>query len=559
MPSITTQLRVEPQAREATMKRCLQAQVRDPLWMLARQWQVGEFLGKDSGSPAQATFQVESINLTSYQPSGGKIVPLDGNLPLETHIEREAVTLGLRGAVQLGLYFEILMTKAGLADGITAFRKAYPIASKPPPDELPDNASLRYRIAVAGRVTDGNALFSAARSWLAGQHVTPPLPLPGRRRRIRQVLQDFVDYRTSLYSEPLHDSAWIDEQMEYQFAVGAQSSGEDIALSAPEYRGGHVDWYSFSLSNTPIDAGNPTTVQVQDRAILPTHVSFKGMPNSRWWNFEDSSVELVDLAKKLVMEFALVYSNDWFNVPVPVPYGSLNKVKLLIVSDTFGERTLIRPTLEMAPRLQQPWNMFTIGKGDQRLDHLFVPPSLDPSAILEGIALEDVLFLRDDMAAIGWAVEESLQGPLDGPISGHESSLQRNSQMTPPGPPHTEVGGAQIYYLLGTSVPDNWIPLVPILTPNQQRYFRRGKIGRIGVNHDQFTAHAMVLKPGVPLFIKDQTVSRVGTEVRRYFRRIRWKDGSTFVWMARETSPGRGPGWSGLAFDLIRPIGQITE
>lgn len=299
---------------------------------------------------------------------------------------------------------------------------------------------------------------------------------------------------------------------------------------------------------------------------MPTNATFKGMPNSRWWNFEDSSVdlgqldtELVDLAKMLVMEFALVHGNDWFNVPVPLPIGSLSKVKLLIITDTFGERTLIRPTLEMAPPLQRPWNMFTIANGNQRLDHLFVPPSLDPGAILEGATLEDVLFLRDDMAAMAWAVEKSLQGPLDVPISGQESSLQRTSQTTPPGPSPTGPGGPEIYYLLGTSVPDNWIPLVPIITKNKQRYFRRGKIGRIDINNDQFTAHAQMLKPGQPLFIRDQIVSRVGTEVTRYFRRVRWNDGSTFVWVARETSPGRGPGWSGLAFDLILPIKQVTS
>ena len=566
MPSITFQMRVEPQTREATMARGLQAQVRDPLWMLARQWQVGEFLGDDAGSPVQATFQVESIGLTSYQPGGGKIVPLDGGLPLEAHVEREAVQLGLRGAVQLGLRFEIMMRRVGLTDGIAAFRKAYPIASKPPPDELLDSVSLRYRMAVAGRVTDGNALFTAAQAWLAGQRVTPPLPLPGGRRRIRPVLQGFVNYRTSLYSEPANDPAWIDEQMEYQFAVGAQSKSEDIALSAPEFPGGHLDWYSFSLSGTPVDAGNPTAVLVQDRAIVPNHATFKGMPNSRWWSFEDSSVnlgqldtELVDLPKMLVMEFALVYSNDWFYVPVSLPVGSLSRVNLLIVTDTFGERTLIRPTLEMAAPLQRPWNMFTIANGDMRLDHLFVPPSLDPSAVQNGAALEQVLFLRDDMAAMGWAVENLLQGPLDAPVSGQESSLQRNSQVTPAGPSSTGPEGPEIYYLLGTSVPDNWIPLVPVITSSQQRYFRRGKIGRIGVNNDQFTARAQVLKPGVPLFVRDQTVSRVGTQVTRYFRRVRWNDGSTFVWVARETSPGSGPGWSGLAFDLILPIKQATS
>ena len=52
------------------------------------------------------------------------------------------------------------------------------------------------------------------------------------------------------------------------------------------------------------------------------------MPDSRWWNFEDSvtdfgqlDAEHVDLAKLLVMEFALVWGNDWYSVPVPITVG----------------------------------------------------------------------------------------------------------------------------------------------------------------------------------------------------------------------------------------------
>jgi hypothetical protein len=43
----------------------LQAQVRDPLWFLTRQWQVAEFLGDDSGSPVQATVGLEQRNITT--------------------------------------------------------------------------------------------------------------------------------------------------------------------------------------------------------------------------------------------------------------------------------------------------------------------------------------------------------------------------------------------------------------------------------------------------------------------------------------------------------------
>ena len=59
IPSITTWTRLEPLPREGSMTRSLQAQVRDPLWFLTRQWQVGEFLGDDAGSPVQATLGLE--------------------------------------------------------------------------------------------------------------------------------------------------------------------------------------------------------------------------------------------------------------------------------------------------------------------------------------------------------------------------------------------------------------------------------------------------------------------------------------------------------------------
>lgn len=566
MPSITFWTRLEPRTREGTMARSLQAQVRDPLWMLARQWQVGEFQGDDAGSPVQATYRVESVNLTSYQPGlgAGNAVPLDEGVPLETHVEREAVMLGLRGAVQLGLRFEALMEDAGFSSLVPGFRRSYPIASLPPTGELPDLPTRQFRLVVAGRVTDGNLLYMAAKAALAGQPATPPLPIPpGNQANVLKVLQDFVSFRESLYSEPAHDSAWKPEQLEYQFSVGSQNPYGDIALAAPEFRGGHLDWYSFALSNTPVGAGNPTTVQVQDRAILPNHVTFRGEPTHSWWKFEDGNTdygqldtEHVDLAKMLVMEFTLVYGNDWFELPIQLPVGSLSKVTLLLVTDTFGERTLIRPTLEQAPPGEQPWSMFTISGGQARSDYLFVPPVLETDTTMDGPVLEDVLFLRDEMAAMGWAIERAVQGPLDVAVDGYESYIQRLVDQSPPSPPMGAPDGPKIYYLLGTTVPDNWFPLVLIKTPNQAYYFRRGLIERPGLGN--VLPRALVLEPGSPLFVADQVVPPAGADVTRSFRRIRWSDGSTPVWVARRKQPGRGPGWSGLAFDLITPMGQLS-
>src|SRR5215471_19257654 len=115
------------------MARSLQAQVRDPLWFLTRQWQVGEFLGDDAGSPVQATVGLEQRTITTYRPGldDAKTAAIDPKLPIEVHVEREVVSLKARGSVQLGLYFENLIRHGGVASPanvIAAFRQAFPVS-----------------------------------------------------------------------------------------------------------------------------------------------------------------------------------------------------------------------------------------------------------------------------------------------------------------------------------------------------------------------------------------------------------------------------------------------
>ena len=96
--SITWWTRLEPRARKADMKRALQVSVRDPLWMLARQRQVGELTGEDAGSPVVAQIQYMTRTLTGYQPIGGPAVPFDDAVPIEAHVEREGANrYSLRG------------------------------------------------------------------------------------------------------------------------------------------------------------------------------------------------------------------------------------------------------------------------------------------------------------------------------------------------------------------------------------------------------------------------------------------------------------------------------
>ena len=91
-PSITSWNRVEPSPRGDSFQRGLEAAVRDPLWFLARQWQIGEFLGEDAGSPATVTLRTREGRFTSWRARGGDAQAYDGEAPLEALVEAEATS-----------------------------------------------------------------------------------------------------------------------------------------------------------------------------------------------------------------------------------------------------------------------------------------------------------------------------------------------------------------------------------------------------------------------------------------------------------------------------------
>ena len=128
MSSVTTWMRLEPRCRAADMNAGLQARIYDPLWLLARQWQVGEFQGEDNGSPAAARWQGEAVRLGRYYPGTlADKAPVEGlpfdstSIPLETLVERERARSGagalekLRFAADAGAHF-LRMLRLLLAD-----------------------------------------------------------------------------------------------------------------------------------------------------------------------------------------------------------------------------------------------------------------------------------------------------------------------------------------------------------------------------------------------------------------------------------------------------------
>lgn len=557
VPSLTIWSRLEPRVRGGDMERALQAQVRDGWWFLARQWQVGEFLGEDAASPVSATIRTESVALTSYRPGpDAPVERIDAGPPLEAHVEREAHVPTLRDSVRLGLHFQALLHEHGHDGHIGAFENAFPIAKQPPAGELRDVQARRYRAAVAGRVVDGEALVNAALPQRANLRSFGPIAgMGGDRTAVAGLLEDLIKHRESLYSEPAGDSPWVAEQLEYDFAVGSESQAGSAVFHAARFGGGHLDWHAFVAEQGELAPPAGQQVRVEQQSFIPNGVTFRGMPATRWWDFEDGltdfgalDTEHVDLAKLIVMEFALVYGDDWFELPLPLDIGSLNHIDALIVTDTFGERTIVPPTGSLGLSGDRPWSVFGLTGVDPERDLLLLPPLV--GEVQEGPVLEDVLFARDEMALLGWGIERTLEGALGAPVDGYQAWHDRLAAEPPAVPRTRKEDEPPIEYVLGTDVPDNWIPLVPVQVGPDRFRFRRGIMGGPGGQ----PARGRLLEPGHPLYIAEQAIPREGVEVTRRFRRARWIDGSTHLWMARRAGIGRGEGSSGLEFDALRDV-----
>lgn len=76
LPTITLWNRLEGRPRTHDFQRSLRAEIRDALWMLTRQWQVGEFQGDDAGSPVFAKIHLQMSRFDAYQPVRTRRSPL---------------------------------------------------------------------------------------------------------------------------------------------------------------------------------------------------------------------------------------------------------------------------------------------------------------------------------------------------------------------------------------------------------------------------------------------------------------------------------------------------
>lgn len=573
--------RLEARPRNHDFDKALKAEVRDALWMLTKQWQMGEFNGEDAGSPILAKVAVQSSMPTDYKAPNKAEFNLDNNTSIEALVEQRKIPfkryqqdISIDIRLQIGRYWMKLLDYNNLNYG-TEYIQEYPfILTLRERDNSKYHAHqevIQEKMLIAGRNMNGYALIEKLlKAEAASTNITS--------NAADIILLDNLGIDLlSWFNKTYHqlnieeNNAWLPERLEYQFDLISRTDKEKIELKAEEYYSGELDWYNYNIQRSS-KVGGDAPLTITD-SLIPTHLKFQGMPDNRWWKFEDSKTSFgdiqpstTDISKLILIEFGLVMANDWFLIPFTLPVNSLSKVTGLTVTNSFGESFWIEPA-ELPNNLIPEWSMFKM-QSDKYDDTMYLAPAV--LKIQESEPLEEIMMIKDEMANMVWGIEKYISNALGDKVNGDEYALQtrafHESFISPNALPLIQYA-ANISYQAMTTVPENWIPFIPIHRPGSKRQtqLQRGSMLRV-IEGDTETpkkikpqttilSEGLESKPNaLPYYIHQEEVPRSGIRVSQSFQRTRLNNGEVVIWLGMKKKIGRGEGSSGLAFDQIKHV-----
>lgn len=595
--------RLEGRPRTNNFDKALKAEVRDALWMLTKQWQMGEFEAEDAGSPVTAKLCTSTSDLEKYQADTKAVQTFDQDVPFEAKVEQrplpfhtlqQEISLDLR--LIMGRRWMQLLAKDGLANPTKNFFLTHYGFKKPDPSNATDATICAHPeawqqfAAISGRMVDGAKLyFDLKAKKVPHYYDLADFPPALDHNKFNLVENKFIAWFEDLFYQPEDpvNNAWEPSQLEYQFSISTTADSGEKVMHAEEYYQGHLDWYNVDIDKKIKTLGEvpdavPTAPPTKLRqTIIPAPVMFEGMPNTRWWAFEDSRTnfsyikpDTTDLPKLLMIEFGLIYANDWYLIPYKLPVASLTKIKGLSLTNSFGENYWIEAAGKGDDKDWTRWNMFSM-----KVDSV-VPEPADTDLLLlptvakiqEAKPFEEVMFVRDEVANMVWGVETIVPLPNGSSKSGFEAAAEYHGYLQklidgaaviiPPAPPVKDGDEqAKIRYEIMNSIPENWIPFIPthVKDSNREVQLQRAAMprileGKIG-NPDKIRPRTSLLQEGLAIkdsyFIHEEEVPRSGIRVEQSYQRTRWNNGKVFVWFGVRKTTGRGEGSSGLGFDRI--------
>ena len=178
------------------------------------------------------------------------------------------------------------------------------------------------------------------------------------------------------------------------------------------------------------------------------------------------------------------------------------------------------------------------------------------------------------MANMVWGIETIIPDQLGNGMDGFDAATKYTNYLLGIATPTVSTllveNDAEIQYKVSNTIPENWIPFVPVKAgntlTNREIKLQRAAMPRFidGLNVTRVRPRTNLLQEGgsnlgtpselwSPYYIHEEEVPRSGTIVTRTWQRTRMENGKVITWLGRRKTNGRGEGASGLAFDYIEP------
>jgi hypothetical protein len=558
-PAITAYNRLEGRPRTVDFTRSLRAEIRDALWLLTRQWQLGELTAEDGGSPIDARLLTRHAEFDRVVIGTSTPIRYDRNVPLEVTVEAEHFPWSLPARIEAGQIFLRLLPAGFPAAALGRLHDKFGLAPLSADELRQSDAVALDRIAQA-RALDGETILAAH----GGGTLNSTLLLSGADATAASAAADGVaGWRARIFGTPPPgpSPAWQTGNLAYDVTLAspAGDSGQAV-LEARRHTGGRLDWYSFDAAPGTEEVADPggappaATEEQPPLSFVPTAAAFPGMPNPRFWEMEDRRINFGSLNARttdqvllVFAELGLIFGNDWFVIPYEMPVNHLCETLGLVVTDVFGDRTLIPAANEGDEAAWQKWSLFSV-TGDTADSwsgrYFWIPATLTSS--LESEPIEEVIFARDEMANLVWAIEKTVP---DATGKGIAASFLLDEPAPPP--PFADPA-ASARYTLGTVVPENWVPFLPVHIPGSiaDIRFQRGTMPATGGAPPRRRGTILQEVPA-EFFIAEEEVPVSGLVISRRVQRTRWYDGRTYLWIGRARETGWGGANSHLRFDKI--------
>ena len=235
--------RLEPHPQQRSFAAGFAAAVHDPVWFLARQWQMGEHHGENASTPVLV--ELDAIH-TPIEPSTLALDLDPTTTPAEAIVEAERDdwwTIGRR--VRIGA---IVAARANLDPA--ALGPALLLTPPPPPyDELGGRLPPPYE-RLAGRI-DGLALWRHRADLGIGDAPFANLGIPGPRRIF-----------------------WQPDELTYDANFPIGNPNDERTLRLARHHGGRVDWFSADAHSAAGAAAFVPAGETVATTIYPTAVQY---------------------------------------------------------------------------------------------------------------------------------------------------------------------------------------------------------------------------------------------------------------------------------------------